>query len=618
MKSALRRWRNYRPATLILVGLCLSGAAWGVDLVSAGGRSGFGTKQAALLVVGLYLILRGFLERLAPGKAPSARRAASFNSKWIAVLGAVNLASFAVYTILSYGMAPLLPFGAVQPHNAEFFARLVKALGFLGPEVGAFVSGHSALANQQVILVAYCLPVIVSTIASVGILVMLGRCHDCLQPHVPQLLFRWAAAFAAISALASPVLVHDFWYPLAWGRMVAAGVNPYYVDLTAQFTTALPLNGSHERMMYGPLLATGAGAIMGLVNGDGFLGAALFKLLLSAAWIGSLRLIWGLLRGQSVWHQSVGVAFFGWLPLGLIQGVADGHNDVFMVFFVLLWLYGLDRGKPLLASVSLAASVLVKYATAPLFVLDVIYLIRSRRQRLWEYWPQFAAVALFSAVVFAPYFRSLDFFGPVLPRTAWHFFSPREAVLTVENWLGVSSHGYGGAVARLVFPVLALYSLVRYLQRPGADSFRVAVLSMMSTALFGFITGLWPWYLIWVLACAAVVPGSVMSRWVLGVALVGPFVILAWVILPNLDGFYKFELPALALYSLSLGWLALVPARWFQHAPTVEDELLGLQRANPSDDNVASGEDLAAGDARLQEAESWAAGAASGGQSSLT
>ena len=592
MDSTVRlRLRRHRYGLSVLIGLCLSGVAFGADLVGAGGRTGFGSKQVVLLVAGLFLILRGATGLLLMRHQGMPTNGAGYvNPRWVAALGTINLVSLAVYSVLSYGMAPLLPFGADQSHNEEFFAQLAHMLGFLGGDVGAFVSGRGALENQQVMLLAYLLPVTASTCVSVAILMRLANSSRGLQPCVPQLLFRWAVVFAAMSALASPVLVHDFWYPLAWGRMVWAGVNPYYIDLTAPFTNALPLNSGHERMMYGPLLAMVSGIVMGLGNGNGFLGAAVFKLLLLVAWIGSLGLIWDLLRGWSLWHQSVGLVIFGWLPLGVIQGVADGHNDVFVVFFMVLWLYCLERGRPIAASVSLTASVLVKYVTVPLFLLDVLYLTRFQRRSLREYWPQFAGVALYSAMVFAPFFRSLDFFSPVLPRTAWHFFSPREAVLTLENWLGVSSQGYSVAIAKSLFPVLALYAVVRFVQRPGAESFRLAGLSMMSAALFGYITGLWPWYLIWVLGWAALIPSSAMARWVVGVVLVGPFLILTWVVFPNLDDFWKFDLPALALYALPLGWLAFMAGRRFPGSESEGDVSSGPAPGTSGAEGALDGE----------------------------
>ncbi len=187
--------------------------------------------------------------------------------------------------------------------------------------------------------------------------------------------------------LAAPVLAHDFWLSLAWGRMIAAGYNPYHTDFIVELARDLPLDAA-VRMTYGPLWAIISGAVMVLTGSNFHISALVFKLILAGAWIGSLRLIWLLLRERSLWFQSVGLLIFGWMPVSVMSTSADGHNDAAMIVFVLLWLYWLKEDKRYLGSLSLAASVLVKYVTAPLFLLDFLHYYYSQRRKILGYLPQ--------------------------------------------------------------------------------------------------------------------------------------------------------------------------------------------------------------------------------------
>lgn len=549
---------------LILVGAGAVAIVPAVDLIGIS-QPGLGPNQIILALVGFAMSLKGLdllisplglLDHQKKGRAPLAR-------KWIVLLGGISLACFAAYSVLSYGMAGLAI--AWSPgRQAKLADWLAHRLSFLGRYAQAFVRGQSPLARQEIWLLSYSLPLFVCTGVFLALLTLLARHRQAIDTDTPRHLFRWAAAFAAISTLACPVLVRDFWYPLAWGRMVAAGINPYYSDIVPELIRDLPLEVSdvHVRMMYGPLWALVYGIVMWFADGHALLGAMVFKVLLAGAWIGSLRLIWALLRRQPLWHQCVGIAIFGWLPVGVIQGVADGHNDVFMVFFVLLWLYGLQRGRAVGASLSLAASVLTKYVTAPLFLLDLLHLLYSRRRRLLEYLPQGVAALALLAAILGIFYRSPEFFA-YLPNTSrWHFFTPREAVLTLEMSVGWKVP-FSTEVVRSLFLLVVLYSIARYRQHPEPEEFRQAVLAVMSAMLFSVSSHLWPWYVLWILGAAALVSASALALWGLGVALVTPFLMLMWVVYPDIGDWYVFDIPALLLYVFALLWLALAPRRWF-------------------------------------------------------
>lgn len=549
---------------LLMTGLAAAGIAGAANLLGISRDSELGYRQFILLFTGVVLVFWAVARIVTgSGQAEPSGSGTPLPAKWIHLLGLVSCSGFGAYAILSHGMITL-PFSTSRAYNAPYYDLVAQTLHFLGSDVQAFVTGRSFLADRDLYVLAYCLPIIAATVAFLALIIVLARHRESLPVAAPTILFRWAAAFAALSVFAAPVLVPDFWYPLAWGRMVHAGLNPYYVHLGGDFVRGLPLNPIHELMMYGPVVAILGGAVMWLAGDGTLLGALFFKLLLAGAWLGSLRLIWLLLRRQSLWAQCVGIATFGWLPLSVMQSVAEGHNDILMVGLMLLWLHGLQERKAVVSALALAASAATKYVTLPLLALDVLFWWRERGQRLQAYLIRALAGLALLILIFGPFCRSPAFFTPLFARTSWRFFNVREAiggalVLMRGQW----EPWYLPELARLIFPLLALYFLVRYVRRPGTREFQAAALTMMCAMLFGYIGGLWPWYLVWGLSLAALIPGTPLARWVSGMCVGASFVMVVWVMFPSAYPFWIFDIPTVSLYVFAASWLAFAPRGWY-------------------------------------------------------
>ena len=479
-------------------------------------------------------------------------------------IGILNVFVFAGYSILSYGLAPLIPFNLVGPSQVQMSESLATFFSVLGEPVAEFLRGQSFLAVEQNWIIAYCIPVVLSSLIFLVLLMAIAHYRTSIDATIPRLLFGFSVVFAIICAAAHPVLVLDFWYPISWGRMVVAGINPYYASMPSEFIQDLPLgpNEAVERMMYGPLWALGYGAVMWFADQHAWLAAVIFKALIAGAWIGTVSLVWLLLKKLSIWHQCVGLLIIGWLPVGVLQGVAEGHNDVIMIFFLVSWLYLLESGRPAAARVMLGCSVLIKYVTAPLFLLDFLHSWFSQKRSLLYYVSRSILPGIFIVAIFGIFIRSLDFFA-YLPRTSsWHFYSPKEAVLALESMLGIWIPNADSAT-RAIFPMLALYLIMRYVQSPQRERFHLALLGVMCAMLFGVTSHVWPWYILWALAIAALNPGAALTRWAIGVALATPFPILMWVVYPDASNQAVFMRPALYYYTFALLWFIFALRRWF-------------------------------------------------------
>jgi alpha-1,6-mannosyltransferase len=525
---------------------------------------GVEVKKLILFLPVLATLFKGIdLVIISRNISESQKNDVSISKKLLPILGSINLISLLLYSWLSHGLASVIPGGNVTPNKKSFYAELVRKI-YPGYQVPS--SGQNFFEQKEIWLGIYCGLMLLFTVIFVVTWLILAVKKDNLDVEIPKKIFYWSIAFALVCILASPVLYVDFWYPVVWGRMILVGANPYYTALNVNpgFLQGLPLGPTKETMMYGPLWAVINGVIVGISGGSSLLSGFLFKVILAGAWIGSLKIIWLLLWQQTIWLQAFGLLFFGWLPISLIQAVADGHNDIFMVFFILLWLYLLKQGKFLLAILFLTASVLIKYVSAPLFFLHFFYLFFWLKQRNWSvYLLQGVAALTFALIMIGVFCRSLSFFDYFRSTQEWYFLTIRDGLRALEWMYFGRMDRILGLSTRIVFVLIAIYYVFRFCRQPNWKVFYLATLASFCMVLFGIASHVWPWYLIWVIGLAALVPKSNLAIWVFGISLLMPFSVVIWVLFPKIDPFYIFHLPALLIYLIASLWFIVIPRRWF-------------------------------------------------------
>ena len=468
----------------------------------------------------------------------------------IHMLGAIALLAYAGMTLLSFVQAAALWRHEPAPRALAFFESLAAQIHPVLPVASGWLLDNRPFESAWSIVLSYWSALAIATAAVLALVVSVLRRPEAAGPGLPKLLLRWSYGFAAVCALAFPVFTQDFWLSAAWGRMIAAGSNPFHTLFTPETLAGLPLDHFPMPMSYGPLWGLASGGIM-LIAGDSVLVAAvLFKALIAAAWIGSLHLVFRLTEGLPHDQRCLAVAVFGWMPAGVSQSIAEGHNDIVMVTLALLWLFQLMRGRGE-APIALAASVLCKYVTAPLILIDMIHALRHRGIGWRCYSLRLALPALLGLATTALFYRSPEFFDGIRLVSTWYFLQPRDAVQAVENLLGLPMEPLAVAVTAL-FPAYAAYAAWIAWNEPTTERLLQGALAVMSAVLFTAVSHLWPWYVIWVLALAVLQPSWWLSRFIVGVAVLSPFTLGFWWIEP-FAGLH--EVVALAMYAFAILWM---------------------------------------------------------------
>jgi alpha-1,6-mannosyltransferase len=468
----------------------------------------------------------------------------------------VVLATYAVLAFLSYAQAPVLwrNHGAA-PHGVAFFDDLMTKFPLFGLS-RLFESSNAA------VVASYCVPVGIVTVAWIVLVLILYRREHSLDANIDALLMRWSVAFAVVSLLAFPVFTQDFWLSMAWGRMAAEGTNPYHNLFTDETLIGLPLDHFPMAMSYGPAWAILSAVVMAVTGKSVLAATIMFKGVLLATWLASLVLIRRMTATRAALDRCLAIAVAGWMPLGVLQTVAEGHNDIFMVWLSLMWLALLGQGR-WLAPVALVGSALSKYVTAPLFIVDMIMAWRGHGLSWRQLIVRYVAPGLLGLAVLGMFYRSPEFFDGTRKISEWEFLQPRHAIEAIELGLGISLNPLDHLISA-GFVLFALYGLVVLWRSATPDNAVKAALGIMSAISFVGIAHLWPWYLVWTIMLAALVPQWWLARFVIGVSMLAAFSLSFWWVEPFPN---SREWASLALYVGAVLWCVLTRPSTMSPAP---------------------------------------------------
>ncbi len=224
------------------------------------------------------------------------------------------------------------------------------------------------------------------------------------------------------------LLSHDIFNYIFDARIVTKyGLNPYEhkaLDFPEDPMLSF-MHWTHRTYPYGPTWL-GVTVPLSFLGLNYFLPTFfLFKALMTGAYLGTAYFIEKVLRSVDKKNALLGVVFFAFNPLVILEVLVSGHNDVVMIFFCMVGLVLFISKKYILSWLSLLFSVGIKFASG--FLVPLLILIQLFRRRgvavPWEkVWYVFI-VAMSCAVIAASlrtnyqpwYFLLVIPFGALLP-----------------------------------------------------------------------------------------------------------------------------------------------------------------------------------------------------------
>ena len=322
-------------------------------------------------------------------------------------------------------------------------------------------------------------------------------------------IFKYILIISAIFIFVVPFWCSDVFYYLGIGRLASKyNQNPYYVDIKSYVDNnnieigndTVMQKGyenywSNTTVVYGAAWSIICSVISALSFGSINVGLLIFKIINLIVHMGNCYLLYKITK------KKIFPLIYGINPFILIEGIANVHNDLFVVFFMLLALYEVYKNKKLILGIlALAISTDIKYFSIILLPFLIIYHfkeknIKTRTIKCIEYGLLFL---FFAAIPYLLYIKDFQvFMGLVSQRErlakglylfiAEYFNKPKNIVSIIKN------------ASLLLFTILyaaACFMLLKSKKIELYKNMRILYYFMLAF-LFLLITNFQAWYFMW-------------------------------------------------------------------------------------------------------------------------
>lgn len=301
----------------------------------------------------------------------------------------------------------------------------------------------------------------------------------------------------------------------------AIPLNHFPADAWAGFTTG---EWADNVSPYGPLWNLVAAPITALA-GDHMLVALLgFKLLMLASLLLSALLIPRILarveeggsgEGGPWPGPAEGALLLLWNPLVLWEGVGNAHNDLLLIVPLLLAMWAFVARRDTLVLPLLLGAGLLKYVTLPLIPLAIIALWR-RASKPSERWRlalrSLGLCALVLLVGLAPFYNPAAIARSIVEQGQTVATSPGNAIagLLDEHLPRAAIIGWERIIGAAIL-LLVLFVLAERVRRSPERLTRACFEALFALLMFATLN-LRPWYMIWLVALAALIPAPWPAR----------------------------------------------------------------------------------------------------------
>jgi len=332
------------------------------------------------------------------------------------------------------------------------------------------------------------------------------------------LMIGWAAGFAVVLLFMYPFAAADIWDYIMHARIFGVYDGNPFVDLVKQYPQDPFYDYAFWKNLastYGPawVLVTGLAARLA---GDGIIAnVIIFKLIPGVFFFAALGVIVLILKQNAPERTLAAVYLIAWNPMVLFETFGNGHNDMSMVFCILLAVLFLVRKHHVLSILALILGALFKFI--PLMLLPAAGLICLRDLDGWKARFRFMAVsALLSAAliaaVYTPFWHGWETLT-VLGRSDL-FRSSISAVLYTSLGKVFDKAALSQALVltvNLLLLIMIAWSSWRAYKDRTWLSFPTAAVRILLFYLLVSCTWMMVWYPIWPLALAVLLPPGALQ-----------------------------------------------------------------------------------------------------------
>jgi len=349
----------------------------------------------------------------------------------------------------------------------------------------------------------------------VGLLYSVGlrTAHQIFSKTAWMIVIGGTLAFGIMFLFMAPLDARDIYDNIFHGRILGIyGANPFH-DLISRFPDDPFFQYPYWKnspSAYGPLWETLAG-ITAWLAGDGIVTNILaFKILPGIFHLASIAVVVSFLRRTQPQQALYGALLLGWNPVLLYETWGNGHNDIAMIFWVLLAALLISQKQCSLGILSLVAGTLIKFI--PVLLIPTAMLIgylslENIKSRFWFIVKTSLAAAFLIMIAYVPFWNDMATFS--VARRMQMFTTSLPAVIyrVLKPTLGWSE------AARLVslstLGLLAVFTLIQTLRASKQESSKDFLQTAFNILVFYLlVTCLWfqQWYGIWLISLAPLLP----------------------------------------------------------------------------------------------------------------
>lgn len=307
-----------------------------------------------------------------------------------------------------------------------------------------------------------------------------------------------------------PFLSSDIFYYLGIGRLDSKyGENPYYVTMQEfvekgdnnkylEHDTVLAKGYENdwrsETVVYGPIWTFICKIVAGISFGNIDIGLLTFKILNVIVHVLNCYLIY------KITGKKLFVLIYGLNPYILIEGIANVHNDIYVVTCILASLYFLLKKKNIIGSIIfIAIATAIKYFTVLLLPFIIIYHFRDKKpwERLKKCFLYGMLFVFVVSVTYLLYIRDLEILNGLIvqqEKFAKNFYIILMQYFNIPDL--VSSTNKTLLISFIIIYFFTCVTLLFKKEFKFGVEIRKAEYFLIAF-LFLLITNFQPWYIMW-------------------------------------------------------------------------------------------------------------------------
>jgi hypothetical protein len=322
-----------------------------------------------------------------------------------------------------------------------------------------------------------------------------------------------ALAFIVTFLFMAPLDARDIYDNIFHGRILGVyGANPFR-DLISQFPNDPFFKypwWKDSPSAYGPLWETLAGITAWLAGDKIVTNILAFKILPGLFHLASVAVVILYLRRIEPERALPGALLIGWNPVALYETWGNGHNDIAMIFWILLAALLISQKRYSLGTLSLVTGTLIKFIPVlliPAAMLIGYHSLENFKSRIWFIVKTSLAGAFLIMIAYLPFWngvatfsvgRRMQMFTTSIPGVMYRILKPALGWSEAARLVSLGALG-----------LLAIFTLIQTLRAQKQESSKDFLQTAFNVLAFYLLVAcLWfqQWYGVWLIGLAALLP----------------------------------------------------------------------------------------------------------------